>query len=275
MSALTFWLHIREDIKMRRAAITAVLLFLIQAMQPVFGQHGNASMRIEPPEVLIDLFYSGAKLRVSGMSRTTGNLALLCTGEEGTVELKEKKRVAGLLWVNGGEITFEHVPSLYQLASSGKLSDLIAESESAHSGIGFRALESQVVVPRLDEDRQRRCFSELIKLKKHEGLYSISEGGLELHPLGDDWKEFSTTINFPPDAGPGTYYFRLISFAKGKATELANKKITVRLAGTAAFIRSLSLGHGFLYGVFSVVIALAAGLLTGAIFTRRSRKLGH
>ena len=56
---------------------------------------------------------------------------------------------------------------------------------------------------------------------------------------------------------------------------LAEQVISVRLAGTAAVIRALSSEHGLLYGILSVVIALAAGLMSGLIFGHRSRKGGH
>jgi hypothetical protein len=250
------------------------LPILIMTMQPAFALHGNASLRINPPEIPIGLFYSGTQIRITGVSRTGENLFLLCTGEESTVELKEKKRIWGLLWVNAGDIGFKNVPSLYQLASSGKLSDSPVKPDLIQPALGFPALEARIVTP-TDNDRQHRCFSELVKLKKREGLYSIQEGGLELRPLGDDWEEFSTSFYFPPGAGPGAYHFRLISLAEGRPVELADGKIYVRLAGATAFIRSLSLEHGLIYGVFSVMVALIAGLLTGMIFTRRSRKLSH
>jgi len=259
---------------MWRPAIIAVLPLLLLTMQPAFALQTNASMRIEPSEVSIDLFYSGTQLHVTGVSRSSWDLIVLCTGEEGTVELKEKKRIGGVLWINGEDITFKDVPSLYQLASSEKLSSLASEPELIYSGMGFPALEARIV-PQSNDDRQRRCFLELVKLKEQEGLYSVREGELELSPLGEDWKEFSATFHFPPGAGPGIYYFHLMSFADGKAVELADGEVTVRLAGIAAFIRSLSLEHGLVYGIFSVVVALAAGLLTGAIFARRSRGLGH
>lgn len=259
---------------MRRFAKIVLLPVFILTIQQAFAQHRNASLRIDPPEILIDLFYSGTQMRVTGVTRAGEDLVLLCTGEEGTVELKEKERIWGLLWVNSGDIAFKNVPSLYQLASSGKWGNLPVKPDWTRAGMGFPALEARIV-SRTDDDRQHRCFSELIKLKKHEGLYSIQEGGLEVRPLGDDWKEFSASFYFPSGAGPGTYRIRLMSFAEGKAVELADGKVSVRLAGAAAFMRSLSLEHGLLYGVFSVVIALIAGLLTGMIFSRRPRKFGH
>lgn len=250
------------------------ICILILTLRPLLAQHRDASLRIEPPEIPVDIFYSGAQVRVSGVSRMGGNLFLLCTGEESTVELKEKKRIAGLLWVNGEDISFRNVPSFYQLASSGKLGPLPATQDLIRTGLGFPALEARIVA-QAGNDREHRCFAELIKLKARDGLYSIREGGLELHPLSDDWKEFSSKFFFPPDAGPGTYRFRLISLIGGRTEMLAEEKISIRLAGTAAFIRLLSQDRGLIYGVFSVVIALIAGLFTGTIFNRRSRKLGR
>jgi hypothetical protein len=248
------------------------LLFLTLTNQTAHAQRQIASLRVDPQEIPISLFYSGASIQVTGVSRGTPNLALLCTGETRTVELKEKQQLWGLLWVSAGDITFHDTPSLYSLISSK--SNSIPMSAWTSAGLGLAALEAQIV-PQKGEERLHRCFSEFIKLKRHEGLYSTQEEGLEVHPLGEEWQEFSTRIFFPPAAGPGTYRFHLMGYDQGKAVELAEGAVSVRLAGTAAFIRSLSQEHGLIYGIFAVLVALGAGLLTGLVFGRRTRKFGH
>jgi hypothetical protein len=256
----------------RTVAMIIFSFFLALINQTAYARQQTASLRIDPPDIPISLFYSGAHIRVTGVSRGAPNLLLLCTGEKHTVELKEKQHLWGFLWVSAGDISFDNVPSLYTLISSN--SSGIAMSEWTRAGLGFPALEAQIV-PQNAEERRRRCFAEFLKLKKHEGLYSIQEKGLEVHPLGDDWQEFSADVFFPSAAGPGNYNFRLMGYDEGKTVELAAGTVSVRLAGTAAFIRSLSLEHGLLYGIFSVLVALCAGLLTGLVFGRRSRKFGH
>jgi hypothetical protein len=266
-------LLIKEDIKVRMAAKIVLSLVLVLAAQQVFAQHKAASLRMDPPEIPVNLFYGGTQVRVSGVSPAGEDLYLLCTGEASTVELREKERIWGFLWVNGEDISFKNVPSLYQLASSGKGTNP-SSPDLIRAGLGFSGLESQII-PGTGDERQHRCYSELIKLKKRERLYSVRDGALEIQPLGDEWQEFSSSFYFPPAAGPGTYRFRLMTIVKGRAVELANGTISVRLVGTTAFIRSLSKEHGLLYGVLAVVVALLVGLLTGMIFSRRSRSFGH
>jgi hypothetical protein len=257
---------------LKTIAVVAFALFLMLTCQTTYAQGQTASLRIDPPEIPINLFYSGAQVQVTGVSRGTPGLLLLCSGESHRVELKEKQHLWGLLWVSAGDIAFQNVPSLFNLVSSK--SNSVTMSEWTSAGLGFAALEAQIV-PQKGDERLHRCFSEFIKLKKHEGLYSIHEGGLEVHPLGDGWQEFSTSIFFPSAAGPGTYRFHLMGYDNGKAVELTSGMVSVRLAGTVAFIRSLSLEHGLVYGIFAVLVALGAGLLTGLVFGRRTRKFGH
>jgi uncharacterized protein (TIGR02186 family) len=258
---------------MVKAGNVAVFLFLILAAQETSAQPTAIKWRIEPQEIPIGLFYSGTQIRISGIAQQSEDLVVVCSGEENTVELKQKGKIWGLLWVNTGEISFKHVPLLYQVASSRKLSDMAAAGDLIRAGIGIPALEAKTV-PGMDEELHN-SFSELMKMKQLEGLYSIQEGSLETHPRGGAQQEFSATLNFPSTVKPGEYRLRLITFVQGRAVTLAEGAISVRLAGVAAFIRSLSMKHGLVYGILSVVIALVAGLLTGFVFGRRPSKGGH
>jgi uncharacterized protein (TIGR02186 family) len=247
-------------------------LIFILAVQEASAQSVDAEWTVEPQDISVNLFYSGAQIRVRGVTRAGEDLAIVCTGEESTVDLKKKGKVWGLLWMNVGDVSFKHVPLLYQVVSSGKLGDMAAAADLENAGIGIPALEARSA-PGKNED-MHRSFLELIKLKEHEGLYSIRERSLEIHPRGAQ-QEFSATLNFPTTVKPGEYRLQLISFVQGKAVPLAERVLSVRLAGTAAIIQSLSMNHGLAYGILSVVIALAAGLLTGFIFGRGSKKGSH
>jgi hypothetical protein len=255
------------------AARSVCFLLAILAVQQSFAQSRAATLTVEPQTIQVDLFYSGAEVRVSGTSRAGEGLVLVCTGRESTVELNEKKKIWGLLWVNARTVAFHNVPSFYQVAFAKNLQDLTAKSSLSLAGIGFAALEANMEAL-ADEDR-RRCFPELIKLKEHEGSYSVREGSLEIQPCEGGRQRFSARFQFPSSVAPGEYQCRLIALDMEKPVTLAEQVISVQLAGTTAAIRSLSSEHGLLYGVLSVVIALAAGLMSGLIFGHRSGKGGH
>jgi uncharacterized protein (TIGR02186 family) len=251
--------------------VLCIVLLLVPAAAS--GQVPGATLQIEPQEILVDLFYSGADIRISGKAPGGEGLVVLCTGEERTVELKQKGKAWGLFWLNVGDINFNHVPDLYQLASSKKLKDLDSDADLIRAGIGFPALEARAAPNRSEQHHE--LFMELMKLKEHEGLYSIQEGQLKTDAPEGQERSYSTSFHFPASAGSGKYTIRLIGFVEGKAVTLASERLPVRLAGAAALIKSLSLEHGLLYGIFAVVIALAAGLLTGLVFGRRAPKGGH
>lgn len=247
-------------------------LVLLAAPQMAFAGIPAATMRIEPEKILVDLFYTGTIVHVRGEAPAGDNLVILCIGEESTAELKQKGKVWGLLWLNIGNIAFKHVPFFYQLASSKKLEDLASDGDLIRAGVGFRALEAKAVPENGGE--RNRLFWELMKLKKSEGLYAMQEGQLEIDTQGP-LQNYSTTFRFPAAAGPGEYRIHLVGFDEGKAVILADRALFVQLSGAAASIKSLSLNHGLLYGIFSVAVALAAGLLTGLVFGRRPHKGGH
>lgn len=252
-------------------SVLFLAILLLTGQSP--AQPAAATLIVEPQTIQVDVFYSGAEIRVSGVSQAGDDLALVCTGMESRVELNEKEKIWGFLWVNARSVAFENVPSLYHLVSAKDNPGLDAKSDMFFAGIGLPALEARIV-PKEDHVRHR-CFPELIKLKQHEGLYSVQEGRLEIRPEAQGRQKFSAIFQFPSRVAPGEYRLRLMSFAGGKPVDLAEQVIVVRLAGAAALIRALSSDYGLIYGILSVVIALAAGLLSGIVFGHRSGKVRH
>jgi len=253
--------------------MAAFFFAAILVVQEATAQSAFVDLRIEPQAIPVGLFYNGAQIHVSGRCRASDGLAIVCIGEENTVELKRKGKIWGLFWVNVGDIVFEHVPLLYQVVSSKKMQDLAEAADLVRAGVGIAALEAKIA-PGMDEER-RRDFRELVKLKENEGLYSIREGALEIGSRESDLQQFSVIFHFPAAVKPGKYSFHLVSFVRGRGAPLADGVISVQRVGTTAFIRSLSVEHGLVYGILSVLIALVAGLLTSFIFGRRSRKGVH
>jgi len=231
---------------------------------------------VDPPVVTARLFYHGQTVRVSGAIPSGHEAAVVISDQgHGAVALKIKGRIWGVLWANTGEVNLISVPTLYLAATSTDLSNLGDAAVLDHLAIGYDALQSRSLMsPAGSPDDRHRLFMEFVKLQERGELYAINEGGvhLELDSSGDN--RFSADFFFPPDVPVGSYDVRLLTFAEDGGTLFASSKITVNQAGLAAWISSLARERGLFYGLLSVIVALAAGLITGFVFDLGS-KGGH
>ena len=252
--------------------VSAVLLAALPAPGvAALGSESIVSMKIDPAEVSVNTFYSGVTVYVEGTIPAGYDAAILCSGEEGSVALKRKGKVLGLLWMSVGDVVFENVPSVYVLSTSGPLSGLAPSPVLEKLGVGYPALESRVVQSSgqtgLDRD-----FGEFLKLKESENLYSYHEGGVELEPGPSGTMRVSAECLMPTKTPWGEYEVRLFGFKAGIGELLRAERLQVVPVGMTARISNLAQNHGLLYGILAVIIALGVGLLTGLAFARMSKK---
>lgn len=265
----------RRAFPMVFSLVTATLALVATASvspPPASGE----TLLVDPPVVIARLFYHGQSVRVSGAVPPGHELAIVISdGARDPIELKIKGRIWGVLWANVGEMTLDSVPSLYLAATSTDLSKLGNAAVLDRLAVGYGALQSRSrVSPAGAADEERRLFMEFIKLKEREKLYAIDEGGVRLQPDGAGGLRFSADFFFPPDVPPERFDVRLLIFAEGGGSLLDRADILVTQAGLVAWISSLAQERGLVYGLLSVMVALAAGLLTGFVFDLGS-KGGH
>jgi uncharacterized protein (TIGR02186 family) len=228
-------------------------------------------MKVDPTEIRVGILYSGATIQVEGAIPAGYEAAVLCSGEEGSIELKRKGKVFGLLWMNVGEVVFDDVPSVYLLSTSRPLSDLAPSPVLEGLGVGYSALQSRV--GRSPESAEPGGdFGEFLKLKESENLYSYDEGGLRLEPEPTGAMHVSSECVLPSKVPWGEYEVHLIGFKAGKGEVLQTERLHVAPVGVTAGIFDLARNHGLLYGILAVLIALGVGLLTGLAFGLRSKK---
>lgn len=249
----------------------------------------EVAIRVEPRTIEVGMFYRGTVVRVEGTAPAGFRLALVCAGPEGRVELKRKGKVWKLLWMNVGSVTFERVPSLY-LASAevgGAGPDGLSLPAELRLGLGYRGVEAQVLPAEADEGT-RSLFREFIRLKERERLFALTElrreipsdeaatpGGAVLVGLGRPVRPVRVSAEFalPASAPPGAYQIRMIGVRDGQGEILAAAGLTVTRVGLARLVASMAQSHGLVYGLLCVAAALAAGFLSGILFT--GAKKGH
>jgi hypothetical protein len=231
------------------------------------------SMRIDPTEIGVGLFYKGASVHVEGVIPAGYDAAILCRGQESSVELKRKGKVGGFLWMNVAEVVFEDVPSLYLLSTSSALAKLAPPSVLEELEVGYPALESRALRSSA-RTAQEGDFREFLKLKESEKLYSYEVGRMNFEPRPDGAIHVSAECWLPTKAPWGEYEVRLFGFEAGRGELLGTERLQLGPVGVTARVSALATRHGLLYGILAVLIALGVGLLTGLAFGLASKK-GH
>lgn len=247
----------------RRLMITTSLCVLF--ILGMFGQGwAEAPLTISPEQIEIGLTYGGQSVAITGQVPSGEECLVRIVSGEKPLHLKEKGKVWGVLWMNVSSLSYEEVPELYFIRSSSPLSQLASSETLDTLMAGYEALKHHVAPDPGSEES--RLFGEMVKLKEHEGLFSVAEDTIIRTPGSGGMDTIQTTLEFPPKAPVGDYDVELISFKNGNKDRVETATISLVRSSSVQFLASMAVNKGLLYGIFAVIIALGSGLLTGVIF---------
>jgi hypothetical protein len=159
------------------------------------------------------------------------------------------------------------------LVTSKKLTELHGKDEIRNTQLGYEGLYSKIEIEKEKEkEKKKELFDQLIKLKESDKLYLLSEGSLKITHLNNKIDKITTTFYLPPKAPPGEYRINLFARKNSEINLIGNQTLTVEKKGLPAYLSSMAINHGLLYGVVAVIIAIISGLIVGVVF---SSKGGH
>jgi uncharacterized protein (TIGR02186 family) len=257
--------------KMAGKCLISALIFFLSSLfcSNTHGEPLSSGLRmIHPQKLLITSFYHGETVAVRALIPPDHEVALRIIGPEEDLHLLEKGRVWGL-WMNISQVTFHHVPTVYLLQTSKRLSSLADKKTLDRLRMNYRSLLSDSLET---EETSRKFFlvDELIKLKERDRLYQIREGSIQIKPLSSgSVGQVEVNFSLPAQISPGSYVLELISFQDGKGTLLQRESIEVQLSGFTELLHRLAKEKGLLYGVLAVIVATLGGLAIGIVFTSR------
>jgi hypothetical protein len=222
-------------------------------------------IQLIPEGVEANLFFNGAKVEVQGTVLPGYEVAVLCRGKASPLALRRKGKVWGVLWMNVGDVAFDRIPLLYLLSTSAPLARLAPPAVLEQLGIGYAALARQ-------NGDDQPFFQELVKIKEKEGIFAVHEGTVQLLPGAGGIRQVRAECALPSTVAVDAYEVQLFGFKEGTGELLCSEPMEVKQVGVAHFMSSLVQSRPLLHGFFAVVVAVAAGLLTGFVFGGSSRK---
>ena len=252
-------------------AIKGAALFYAAATSCILFSSAPAwaiTTEVTPQDIPINIMYHGAQVSIKGESDANDELIIKISSEPADAHMKFKGKAAGLFWMKMGDISFEHVPTVYLLYSSSDLNSLLQEKERVTEGIGFESIKegAKMETSAADMDPDR-WIAEFIKFKKAEKLYEIEEGAIS-RARGTHGNEYQLDIKWPYQAAPGTYTIEVLAVREGRVVDRAETSLTVARTGIVEKLSNLAFNHASIYGIISIVIAMAAGFAVGALFKK-------
>jgi uncharacterized protein (TIGR02186 family) len=251
----------------RRLLLIALAALCLAAPQARAQRPGDLATGITEEEVAVTSDYRGARLTVFGVHWLRGNarsdVVIVLRGPSERQVVRRKRRVAGL-WINADPVRFSNAPSFYSLASTRPVGAFLSASTIASLGLdpgGLARLESST--PRdSDPAAYRRA---LVRLKERAGLYRESPAGLRIEDDG----AFKSNFIIPANAPVGAYKVDVYLFRNGRLVRHKPGEIVISRIGVEKTIYAAAQTWPLLYGLTTVLFALAAGYVAAFAFRRR------
>ncbi len=208
------------------------------------------------------LFVYGAVKRIADPEdKTPLAIIVTITGPTAPVDVRKKEHHV-LIWVNGRSVRVDSAPSFYAVATSGPIREILSFTDELRHRIGLDHVIQLIDPPAWAREQREDYRRAVARIREAEGLYSIRPTTVKLV----DNTLFETRIKLPADLIEGDYAARIFLLRDKKVLDVYEDKIEARRAGIGQLIYSSAQNYPSLYGIASILIALAAGWLASAFF---------
>ncbi len=253
--------------RQRGQARTAVLLALIVALS---GLSGASAARAETLVadlsqrlVAITTGFSGTDVLLFGAADGPGDVVVVVRGPDRPVTLYRKSRVLGI-WVNTSQMTFEHVPSFFAVASSKPIREIAPDAVRARHELGIDLLRLSLPPAKASPNVAREWRQGLIRNFQRSGLYVNQVGTVTF--LGN--RLFRAQIHLPANVPTGAYQALTYLLRDGQVVSAQTMPLFVSKIGAEAYVYDFAFRYSAAYGAIAIVIALVAGWLAHLAFRK-------
>ena len=196
------------------------------------------------------------------------DIVIVVEGVPGRQVVRRKSNVAGL-WLNTSSATFDLVPSYYAIASTRPIDEIAPEEFRASHGMGFQHLRFPPAFGQaqaLSTEDVKEFREAIIHLKQKQGLYVQDQYGVAF--IGRSL--FRSAIELPANVTVGPFDTRVYLFRDDQLLSQFSVRLTLEREGVERYLHAFAFQHPMFYGLATVAIAVAAGLLASTVLRRSS-----
>lgn len=252
----------------RLVSCLAALILALASAGPVAAPAASQGIVADVDDHLVEITtdFAGQDILVFGAIDGPGDVVLVMRGSAGRLAVHRKARFAGI-WVNADSVEFAGVPSLYGVASSRPLFEILTPEvlDRYQLGVGrvqFKEIESEA--PGIGPFR-----TALVQQKKKQGLYADRVGRVTF--IGATL--FRANLHLPSNVPTGTFLIDVYLVRDGRIVDAQNMPLVISKVGFGAdvykYANARSIAQRFFYGVAAVLVALLTGWLAHLAFRKR------
>ena len=217
----------------------------------------------------IGVTYRGDQIHFFGVNPVPGSdLVIRLTAEKDEdIKLSVKGKV-GPFWMTVKQYDVTGSPFMYKIHSTKPLDQILSESTAQELEIGYTAISHKMKMNlargEAAPDDADKVFKGILKIKEEANLYIIIADPKRLEVA--EGRLFKHYFRFPPAATEGRYQVESFCFDKGQLVGYGKDIIEIKKVGLEHWFTYTSQEHPVFFGIFAVVVAVAAGLGVGLIF---------
>lgn len=245
--------------------IPLIALFLLSAL-PTRAEEIVAGL--SQNRVSITATFVGSEILIFGAVKRESpppeapplEVVVVVEGPSSPITVRKKDKRFGI-WVNTDAMELASAPSFYAIATTDTLDKSISKLDDFQHLISVE--RSIQISDNPFNNLDPREFTEaLIRIRENAGLYKRLEKSVKL----EQDTLFETRVALPANLTEGDYRTRILLTRGGQVTSEYETIINVQKVGLERWIFNLAHEQPLIYGLLSLVIAIAAGWGASAAF---------
>ena len=225
----------------------------------------QAYFDLSDQEIEIQTNFNGKEVIIFGLTEPEFETLLTIRGPEEYKKLQKKERIFGI-WVNNNKIIYRNLPSIYFIAASAPVTQILDEENIVKDSLYFEPMIINLMSQRnfnfSKENNEKMWSKNLINIKQKNNFYKEYE-----IKIVDD-KLFQTRVFFPANTIPGNYQINIYQIKDKKIVSKKNKSINIIKSGIGNELFNLAHNNPITYGILCIVFAIFSGFLAAVVFRR-------
>ena len=243
----------------RKIKLTAFILLFLFSNAVV----AEAYFDISENNIKIETNFIGKEVIIFGILNDDQETIMTIKGPEKNALIQKKERILGF-WFNTKKITYNQIPSIFFIASSNEIEDILPTSTIIKEELSFDyLLENKTSQRNFISDISLDTWkSNFVRIKKNKNLFK------EYEIENIDNKLFQTRIFFPAKSIPGEYKVNVYQIKDNLIINNKEKVITLKKSGIGDQIYNFAHKNAAAYGLFAIIFAVLSGFLAATLFRR-------